>query len=74
MRELTEFQRKITALLPNLELSLEETQDLIGRAGYSLSHASTFDRIIEYYIINGNYDLYEINEALFYFDQSLLGC
>lgn len=57
-----------------LELSLEETQDLIGRAGYSLSHASTFDRIIEYYIINGNYDLYEINEALFYFDQSLLGC
>lgn len=57
-----------------LELSLEETQDLIGRAGYSLSHASTFDRIIEYYIINGNYNIYEINEALFYFDQSLLGC
>lgn len=57
-----------------LELSLEETQDLIGRAGYSLSHASTFDRIIEYYIMNQNYDIYEINEALFYFDQSLLGC
>ena len=57
-----------------LELNLEETKDLIGRAGYTLSHASTFDRIIEYFILEGNYDIYEINEALFYFDQSLLGC
>ena len=57
-----------------LELNLEETKDLIGRAGYTLSHASTFDRIIEFFILEGNYDIYEINEALFYFDQSLLGC
>lgn len=57
-----------------LELSLEETRDLIGRAGYSLSRASTFDRIIEYYITRRNYNIYAINEALFYFDQSLLGC
>ena len=57
-----------------LELDLEETKDLIGRAGYTLSHASTFDRIIEFFILEGNYDIYEINEALFYFDQSLLGC
>lgn len=57
-----------------LELDLEETKDLIGRAGYTLSQASTFDRIIEFFILEGNYDIYEINEALFYFDQSLLGC
>lgn len=57
-----------------LELNLDETKDLIGRAGYTLSQASTFDRIIEFFILEGNYDIYEINEALFYFDQSLLGC
>lgn len=57
-----------------LELNLEETKDLIGRAGYTLSQASTFDRIIEFFILEENYDIHEINEALFYFDQSLLGC
>ena len=57
-----------------LELNLEETKDLIGRAGYTLSQASTFDRIIEFFILENNYNIYEINEALFYFDQSLLGC
>lgn len=57
-----------------LELDLEETKDLIGRAGYTLSKASTFDRIIEFFILEGNYNIYEINEALFHFDQILLGC
>jgi len=57
-----------------LELNLEETKDLIGRAGYALSTANTFDRIVEFFILEGNYDIYEINEALFHFDQSLLGC
>lgn len=57
-----------------LELDLEETKDLISRAGYTLSRASVFDRIIEFFILERNYDIYQINEALFYFDQSLLGC
>lgn len=57
-----------------LELDMEETKDLIGRAGYTLSKASTFDRIIEFFILEGNYNIYEINEALFHFDQILLGC
>lgn len=56
-----------------LELNLEETKDFIGRAGYALSHSSKFDIIIEFFILQKNYDIFEINSTLFHFDQSLLG-
>ena len=56
-----------------LELNLDETKDLIGRAGFALTHSTKFDVIIEYFIEQENYNVFEINEVLFAFDQVLLG-
>ena len=56
-----------------LRLNLSETKSLLDKAGYSLSHSSKFDIVLEYFIKNRRYDVFEINQVLFEFDLPLLG-
>ena len=56
-----------------LELPLADTQDLLMKAGYALSHSNKFDIIIEYFINKKQYNVFEINDVLFFYDQKLLG-
>jgi O-acetyl-ADP-ribose deacetylase (regulator of RNase III) len=61
------------AISISLELSLDETKDLLMKAGYTFSMCSKFDIIVRYFIENSNYDMFLINEALFAYEQPLLG-
>lgn len=56
-----------------LELDLEQTCDLLERAGFALSHSRRFDVIVEFFIQSRKYDIFEINEVLFNYDEQLLG-
>lgn len=63
----------VIALAIALKLNLDETKDLLQSAGYALSNAQKFDVIIEFFISNRKYNIYEINEALFYYELPSLG-
>ncbi|MDP4164209.1 MAG: macro domain-containing protein [Bacillota bacterium] len=69
----TPAKKTAIAFAISLQLNLEETLDLLYTAGYTLSRSNKFDVIVEYFIKQSNYNIFEINEALFTFDQPMLG-
>jgi len=63
----------VLALAVALELTISQTEALLGKAGFTLSHSREFDVIVEYFIQSRQYDISLINEVLFAYDQPLLG-
>lgn len=63
----------VVALIIALRLNMTEAEELLNRAGFAFSKAQKFDIIIEYFIKQEMYDIFEINETLFAFDEQLLG-
>lgn len=64
----------VLALAIALKLNLPETKDLLRAGGLAFTHSSRTDMIVEYFIINGNWNIFEINEALDSYGLKPLGC
>ncbi|MBP9988515.1 MAG: macro domain-containing protein [Ruminococcus sp.] len=67
-------KKRVISFAISVQVTLDETEELLRTVGFSLSHSNMFDLIIEFYIKNGIYDIFEINAALYKYDQVTLGC
>ena len=67
----TPNKKTVLAFAIALELTLDETKDLLRSAGYALSRSSKFDIIVVYFIENKKFDFFEINDVLYEYDQPL---
>lgn len=66
-------KQTVLAFAIALELSLEETKDMLMKAGFALSRSNKADIVVEYCLLNGIYDIMEINQVLFQLDLQPLG-
>ena len=66
-------KRTVLAFTVGLGLSVEEADDLMARAGYAFSPCHKRDLIVLWFLENQNYDINQVNAALFDYDQELLG-
>ena len=64
-------KKTVLAFAIELELTLDETKDLLRSAGYALSRSSKFDIIVVYFLENRNYNMFDINEVLYEYDQPI---
>lgn len=69
----TPNKKTVLAFTIALELSLDEAKDLLGSAGYALSRSSKVDIIVAYFLQNKIYDMFEINDVLYAYDQPIFG-
>ena len=68
----TPTKKTVLAFAIALELSMDETRDLLRKAGYALSNSSRFDVIVSFFFETRRYDMFEINEVLMDYGEPLL--
>lgn len=66
-------KKTVLAFTIALELSLDEAKDLLRSAGFALSRSSKTDIIVAYFLQNKIYDMFEINDVLYAYDQPIFG-